>query len=185
MTGGPNGSALDDSDIVRFVPTSLGADTAGSFVFYFDGSDVGLTSDNEDVDAIALTANGQLLISTVGHASAAGGNGDDSDLLRFNASSLGSETWGSFVVHFDGRDVGLGGGSENVDAASGGPGGTILVSTSGSFSVTGVSGGNEDVLQFTPATLGGTTSGTFTMFLDLSALGISTAADVGSVDLIP
>jgi hypothetical protein len=185
MTGGPSGTSLDDSDIVRFVPTSLGAATAGSFAFYFDGSDVGLTNDNEDVDAIALAGSGQLLISTVGSVSAAGASGSDSDLLRFNATQLGSVTSGSFVMHFDGSDVGLSGGSEDVDGASLGPGGTILLSTTGSFAVSGASGANEDVFQFTPATLGGSTSGSFGMFLDLSALGISSAADVGSVELVP
>jgi hypothetical protein len=51
----PSGANVDDSDIVCFVPSSLGATTAGAFVFHFDGSDVGLTTDDEDVDAIALS----------------------------------------------------------------------------------------------------------------------------------
>src|SRR5262249_5657243 len=55
LVGGPGGSTtVDDSDIVRFTPSSLGATTSGVFTFYFDGSDVGLTTDAEDVDAIAL-----------------------------------------------------------------------------------------------------------------------------------
>ena len=74
---------MDDSDIVRFVPTSFGSSTAGSFAFFFDGSDVGLTNDNEDVDAIALMSNGRLLVSTLGSASASGANGQDTDLLVF------------------------------------------------------------------------------------------------------
>lgn len=60
---------------------------------------------------------------------------------------------------------------------------TVLLSTLGNFSVTGVSGADEDVVQFTPTALGGTTSGTYAMYLDLSALGISTSEDVGSVEL--
>jgi Regulator of Chromosome Condensation (RCC1) repeat protein len=185
MTGGPSGSSVDDSDIVRFVPATLGSNTTGTFVFYFDGSDVGLSNDNEDVDAIALTSSGQLLISTVGQASANGAGGADSDLLRFNATRLGSVTSGTFAMHFDGSDVGLSDGNEDLDAASGGPNGTLLLSTTGSFSVSGASGGDEDTVQFTPATLGGSTSGSFGMFLDLSALGISTSADVGSVEFVP
>ncbi|MBL8880873.1 MAG: hypothetical protein JNG88_17300 [Phycisphaerales bacterium] len=67
ITGGPSGSTtVDDSDIVRFHPTSLGATTAGTFAFYFDGSDVGLTQNDEDIDAIALLPDGRLLISTNG-----------------------------------------------------------------------------------------------------------------------
>ena len=183
MTGGPSGTSLDDSDIVRFVPTFLGPATAGSFAFYFDGSDVGLTTDNEDVDAIALTGSGQLLISTTGSAKANGANGADTDLLLFNATSLGSVTSGSFTVRFDGSDVGLSdNGTEDVDAAALLPGGQILLSTEGSFAVPGVSGTDEDVAQFTPTSLGANTAGTWSMFLDLSALGIAGAADVGALD---
>jgi subtilisin family serine protease len=187
MTGGPGGSTtLDDSDIVRFVPTSLGATTAGSFIFYFDGSDVGLSTDNEDIDAIAINSSGQLVISTLGTVSATGASGADTDMLVFTATSLGSVTSGSFAVYFDGSDVSLtDGGSEDVDAVSIMPDGKLLISTLGNVSVPGVSGANEDVLRFTPTTLGTTTSGTYSMYLDLSMLGISTGADVGSVEYKP
>lgn len=186
MTGGPGGSTtLDDSDIVRFIPTLLGATTAGSFVFYFDGSDVGLTTNDEDVDAVGLSSSGQLVVSTLGAVSATGASGADTDLLLFTATSLGSVTAGSFSVYFDGSDVSLtDGGSEDVDAVSIMPDGKLLLSTIGAVSVPGVSGANEDVLQFTPTTLGSTTSGTYAMYLDLSTLGISTGADVGAVDYV-
>ena len=36
--------AVDDSDILRFTPTSTGSTTAGTWSWYFDGSDVGLTT---------------------------------------------------------------------------------------------------------------------------------------------
>ena len=57
---------IDDSDLVRFDASSLGATTSGTFSLYFDGSDVGLTTNAEDVDAFELLANGQLLVSTEG-----------------------------------------------------------------------------------------------------------------------
>ena len=37
LTGGPNGISIDDSDVVRFTPTSTGGNTSGSFEFVFDG----------------------------------------------------------------------------------------------------------------------------------------------------
>jgi hypothetical protein len=46
--------AVDDSDILRFTPTSTGDTTAGTWSWYFDGSDVGLTTTSEDVDSIWL-----------------------------------------------------------------------------------------------------------------------------------
>jgi hypothetical protein len=184
MIGGPNGTQLDDSDIVRFIPTSLGPNSAGSLVFYFDGSDVGLTTDNEDIDAITVTSSGQLVISTVGAVSANGASAADTDLLRFNATSLGSVTAGSFTMHFDGSDVHLSdNGNEDVDAADIRADGTILFSTLGSFSVPGgLNGGDEDVIRFTPTQLGANTAGSYALLLDLSALGIASSADVGSVE---
>ncbi|MFH1110596.1 MAG: S8 family serine peptidase [Planctomycetota bacterium] len=183
--GTVGGVAMDDSDMVRFAPTSLGPTTAGSFTMYFDGSDVGLSKDNEDLDAIGVLSDGRLFMSTLGVFSVTGVSGEDEDLLVFAPTSLGSTTAGTFQMYFDGSDVGLSTTTdEDVDAAGFTSSGTILLSTLGAFSVTGVSGADEDIFEFTPTSLGSTTSGTFSMFLDLSALGISTAADVIAVDLI-
>jgi hypothetical protein len=187
MSGGPGGgTTLDDSDIVRFVPSSLGMDTAGSFHFYFDGSDVGLTKSNEDIDALALDADGSLLISTNGSAVVEGTSGADTDLLRFTATNLGAATSGSFSVYFDGSDVGLtDASSEDVDGAGLLPDGRILLSTTGAFSVPGVSGANEDVFAFTPTQLGSVTLGSSAMLLDLSTLGIDPAANVADLEMVP
>ncbi|MBI4718081.1 MAG: S8 family serine peptidase [Planctomycetes bacterium] len=184
LVGGPNGTSVDDSDIVRFTPSSLGADTAGVFTFYFDGSDVGLTTDNEDVDAITLAPDGRLIVSTFGGFGVTGLSGQDEDLLVFNAASLGSVTAGTFAMYFDGSDVGLSTtAGEDVDAAAVTAAGTILLSTEGNFAVTGVGGADEDVFEFTPATLGGVTTGSYTMLLDLSALGIDPLEDVAAVEV--
>ncbi|HUU83801.1 MAG TPA: S8 family serine peptidase [Phycisphaerae bacterium] len=183
--GTVGGLSVDDSDIVRFTPTSLGPTTAGAFSFYFDGSDVGLTKNDEDIDAIGLTASGQLIVSVIGNFAGTGASGVDEDLFVFNATSLGSVTAGSFAMYFDGSDVGLNTSSdEDVDAAGLTSSGSILLSTLGSFSVTGVSGDDEDVFEFSPTSLGSSTSGTFQMFLDLSTLGIATSADVIAVELV-
>jgi subtilisin family serine protease len=185
LTGGPSGTTVDDSDIIRFTPTSLGATTAGSFSFYFDGSDVGLTLSTEDIDAVGMTGDGRLLVSSTGAFGGTGASGQDEDLFVFNATSLGATTAGSFAMYFDGSDVGLSTtADEDVDAAGVTSSGTILLSTLGNFSVTGVSGADEDVFEFSPTSLGGTTAGTYSMFLDLSALGIATTADVIAVELI-
>lgn len=186
LTGGPSGTSVDDSDIVLFTPTSLGADTAGSFSFHFDGSDVGLTSNGEDIDSIALADDGRIIISTTGSVGANGiSGGRDEDLFVFNDTSLGASTSGSFQQFFDGSDVGLANsGSEDVDAAGLTSAGNILFSTVGNFSVSGAAGADEDVAEFTPTSLGTSTAGSFTIFLDLSTLGINTSEDIGSLFLI-
>jgi hypothetical protein len=183
LIGGPNGTSVDDSDIVRFTPTSLGATTAGTFNFYFDGSDVGLTANSEDIDAIAVLSDGRIIVSSSGNFSGTGASGVDADMFVFNATSLGSVTSGSFAMHFDGSDVGLSTTNEDIDAAGMTNTGQLLLSTLGNFSVPGVSGADEDVLRFT-GTFGSTTSGSYTMFLDLSTIGIATTADVAAVELV-
>jgi hypothetical protein len=181
--GTVGGLAVDDSDIVRFTPTSLGTNTAGTFSIYFDGSDVGLTSNGEDVDSIALAADGRLIISTAGSISAIGASGRDEDLWIFTGT-LGASTSGSFALYFDGSDVGLSGSSsEDVDAATLTTLGDLLFSTVGDFSVAGLSGTDEDVAEFS-GSFGPSTSGSFILRLDLSALGIDASEDVGSLHLV-
>jgi hypothetical protein len=178
VAGTVGGLSIDDSDVVQFEPTSLGATTAGTFSLYFDGSDVGLAKNSEDIDAVALAADGSLIISTTGGISANGASGNDEDLWMFSATSLGSDTAGSFVQLFDGSDVGLTDASEDLDAATLTSTGNILFSTFGSFNVAGVSGEDEDVVESTP------TSGSFAMLLDLSALGIDPAEDIGALHVV-
>ncbi len=99
----------DDSDILRFTPTSIGATTAGTFAIWFDGSDVGLTTTGEKIDAIAFAPNGKLVISTGGAASVTGTSGvlkgKDEDLLVFNDTSFGNTTAGTWNLYFDAGDV--------------------------------------------------------------------------------
>lgn len=100
-------------DIIEFTPTSRGADTAGVFSLFFDGSDVGL-SNRENVDALAVDASGRLLLSTIGNFSVPVGKGDlrgaNEDVFAFIPSSLGAVTAGAYdlSLYFDGGLFGLG-----------------------------------------------------------------------------
>jgi hypothetical protein len=165
---------VDDSDIVRFTPTSLGATTAGTFAWYFDGSDVGLTTTGEDIDGLTVLPDGRLIISTEGNPNASGVSGGDEDLLVFTPTSLGSTTSGTWALYFDGSDVGLTTTNENLvgvwSAIANGP---VYLSTLGAFSVSGVSGDGADIFICTPGSLGGTTSCTFSMYWDGSANGFA------------
>lgn len=98
-------STVDDSDIVRFIPTQLGANTSGRFELFFDGSDVGLDNENEDIDAIGFTATGRLVISTLGQARVPGATGEgiaeNEDLLLFNETQFGEATSGTWELFID------------------------------------------------------------------------------------
>ena len=189
---GPNGTTIagNGEDLLRFVPTSLGSTTAGTWSMYFDGSDVGLSGTEENIDALAVLADGRILVSTTGAFSVSGASGQDEDLLAFAPTSLGPTTVGSWSVYFDGSDVGLGTNSNEdinglcVRETGGNP--MLFFSTVGDFAAGGVSGANEDVFAFTLTTPGSNTAGTFApgLTLDGSLYGLS-AFNVDGIYFIP
>jgi hypothetical protein len=171
----PGLGMVDDSDIVKFVPTSTGPSTSGSFEWFFDGSDVGLASPGEDIDAIGFAPDGRLVISTGGKFSVPGVSGKDEDLLVFTDTSFGLTTSGSFDRYFDGSDVGLSdSGDEDIwgtwiDQATG----QVYLTTRGPFSVTGLSGDGADIFSCDPGSLGNNTTCTYSSFWDGSANGFA------------
>lgn len=169
----PDVGLIDDNDIVRFVPSSTGSDTAGTYEFYLDGSDVELSDSSEDIDGISLLSDGSLVISTRGSANVNGFSTKDEDLLVFNATSLGESTSGTWSLYADNSDIGLGdNGGEDVNATWIDDNGDIYLSTDGAFDVFGVSGDNSDLFSFTSSSLGDNTSGTFSSFFDGSTNGL-------------
>ncbi|MDG1898286.1 MAG: hypothetical protein P8I74_00310, partial [Phycisphaerales bacterium] len=179
-SGSVGGISFDDSDILRFTPTQLGAATAGDFEMWFDGSDVALTRNGEDIDGLHVLSDGTVLISTTGGCRVSGLRSNDEDIIAFSPSSLGTTTSGSFSAYFDGSDVGLStSSSEDVDAISANEStGVLSLSTLGNFSVTGASGADEDLFDFMPSTLGSSTSGTFSIFILGSEIGIPSGDDI-------
>jgi subtilisin family serine protease len=179
------GVLADDSDVLEFTPTSLGPATAGTWSLYFDGSDVSLSSNDEDIDGFAVLPNGNLLVSTTGTPTVPGLSGlQDEDLLLFTPTSLGATTAGSWSVSFDGSDVGLSNNnSEDVDAVAVNASGLISLSTLGGFSVPGLSGADEDVFDFSPTALGSTTAGTYASFFIGSSAGVPSGANIDAVEV--
>jgi len=169
----PNVGKIDDSDLVRFIPSSLGATTVGTFEMYFDGSDVGLSHSGEDVDSIFVAMNGDLLLSTTGKVRVANVKGRDEDILRFSPNSLGANTNGSWTMEFDGSDVGLGNsGVEDVwglwvDENTM----DIHLTTQGPFNIPGLSGNGADVFVCGSPSSGPSTSCTYSMLWDGSTFG--------------
>jgi Ca2+-binding RTX toxin-like protein len=176
---------VNDSDIVKFTAKSLGkGKTSGRFELYVDGSDLGFTRDSEDIDALMQMPDGSLLISTEGDAKVASGSlrSKGEDLIRFEPTSLGRQTRGSLSLYFDGSDVGLTRSwAESLDAVAMNAD-QLVLSTKGSFSVSGLSGRDEDAFGFTPTSLGRQTSGVFgsDLLFDGSRFGFS--GDLSGID---
>ncbi len=183
LTGGPNGADIDDSDLVLFTPTSTGSNTSGTWSFYFDGSDVSLTTNGEDIDGVCILDDGSFLFSSVGTSKGGGPNSHDENVALFTPTSLGANSGGSWELFFDGSDVGFNSsGGEDLNGISLDFDGTLLFSTVGSYSGAGSSGNDEDVSRFS-GTFGSATSGTAQLILDLTALGISSSEDVDALSI--
>jgi hypothetical protein len=132
---------------------------------------VGLAGFN--VDAFAIIDQSTLLLSFSEPGTVPGiqGSVSDSDVVQFTATSLRELTAGTFAPYFDGSDVGLADWVD-VDALELLPNGRLLISTYHSFVVPGVSGGDGDILGFTPTALGDDTAGTWEMYFDGSDVGL-------------
>ncbi len=188
LTGGPNGTAVNDEDIVKFVPTSLGDVTAGSVSFYFDGSDVGASTTPEDVDALAVDAAGNLWISFEGAFTVGAISGQDEDVLQFTPTSLGAVTAGtwSWVIYGLDTDIKLGQTGEDSDALDYDlVSGTLTFSTDGNFQVPfNITGQNRDLITFTPTALGFNPAGSWAFTFDGDAYGLA-AADIDGLEILP
>jgi len=167
--GNAGGVNFKDEDILAYETDN------GIWTMYFDGSDVGLSgSGARDVDAFHLLPNDDILFSVVSPTTLPDvGEVDDSDIVRFIPSSLGPNTGGTFELYFDGSDVGLSTNGEDIDAIHVLDNGDLIISTKGNYSVSGVSGGDEDLLRFSPTTPGDYTSGSWSLYLDGSQVGLN------------
>lgn len=159
----PGMGTIDDSDILRFTPTALGSTTAGRFECYFDGSDVSLTTEGEDIDAIdfapALTGPPRLVISTKGDVKVPDLAASDEDLLVFNATSLGLDTRGTWELYFDGSDVKFIDEGEDIWSVwINATNGDIYFSTEAHSSTDRSKDEGVDVFVCTPSSLGDRTS---------------------------
>jgi len=168
----PGVGTIDDSDILLFTSDSTGWSTAGTWSMYLDGSDVGLSTDGEDVKAVHILNDGRILISTYGSYSVSGLSGNDEDLLAFTPAQLGGNTQGSWSLYFDGSDVGMTDSNDDifgtfVDEEDG----SIYLTTLGFYSVTGLNGAMEEIFRCTPISLGNNTSCTFSTFWNGGSFG--------------
>jgi hypothetical protein len=151
----PDGDEIevDDSDIVLFDFTNE------CFTIFLEGRDIRLTKGDEDIDAFACEdpdCSGRLLISTIGSAKARGVAGDevkakDEDLLACDPVTFECE------LYFNGSEVGLNSGNEDVDAAwrNYDDGGSLWLTTKGRFFVhsdgsNSLGGDNDDVFGCAP-----------------------------------
>jgi hypothetical protein len=163
---------------VPVVPQDIVAFDGLGYSLLLDGSDVGLDSSSEAIDAFARLADGRLLVSTTGSFSVPGLSGNDEDVIALTPAVLGATSTGTWAMYFDGGNFGLTTSGEDVDAFELLADGRLLISTSGLVSVTGASGEDEDVLAFTPG------PNTWATYFDGTDVGLANSSeDVDGVAL--
>jgi phosphatidylserine/phosphatidylglycerophosphate/cardiolipin synthase-like enzyme len=173
------GVTAEDTDILNYNGTT--------WSLFFDASDVGIVDSGQDLNDFYIVDADTILMSfrdpvTLGSLAV-----DAYDVVQFDATSLGANTAGTFTLYFDGNDVGLDDPvAEILDAIDLLPDGRLLFSTDGSFTLPGLSGKDEDIIAFTPTTLGDNTSGTWGIYFDGSLTGIglgNTGEDIDTLDI--
>jgi subtilisin-like proprotein convertase family protein len=118
-----------------------------SFNEFFDGSENDLSGTGEDIDALFVRANGNIVFSTTGSGNLPGvGSFADEDLIEWDGAS--------FTMLFDGSAHGLGG--EDVDAVHILANGNILLSTTSSATMAQSPSGtlnmaDGDLVEYNPS----------------------------------
>jgi hypothetical protein len=173
----PTLGAVQPHDVVRFVPSTTGGSTAGTFSWYFDGSDVALTATGEKIDAVAVLPNGRFLLSTTGAAKVPGVNAQDEDLLLFTPTSTGATTAGTWSLYLDGSAV-SGMAKEDITSVWLDPANNDLYLTlQNNFTIGGVQGGARDILRLRPS------ANTFTPSIFWRGANNALSADIDALDI--
>ena len=126
-------------------------------------------NDANQSSALELTVDACVLFAQVPNAY-------DEDVHRFTGT-FGAVTAGTWALYFDGSDVGLTAAADDLGAITF-DGADMLFSTFGTNTTPGSD--SEDINRFS-GSFGSSTSGTATLELDLSTLGIDPLANVNGV----
>ena len=173
---GIGSATVDDSDIVRYVPAT------GQYSWYFDGSDVGLTTAAEDIDALAVLPDGDLLISALGAVAVPGVSAADEDVLRFDGATGSNTTSGAWSLYIDGSDLSSELGSVDGLAVNGS---NVYLSAADAVTLGGQSMAPGDVFACAGLTPGDTTRcASLSRFWQGTAAGLAAGADVDALELL-
>lgn len=177
QSGSISNTAYESSDILQYEPAT------GAWSKVFDGSRFGFDL-NAVIRSVFVLPDGSALLTfsertylpDVGFVRPI-------DVVRFIPQSIGSNTSGTFEIYFDGSDVGLNEGFEDISAVSLHPDGRILMMVRDAFDAQGVTGDNATIYAFTPTQLGTTTAGSWSIYLPSSSLG--TTAVPSTFSMLP
>lgn len=165
--GTVDGISYSDEDILVY-------DTKdGTWSILFDGSKAGLDARGVDVDAFYVEDDGSILISLDKSGVILGDlTVDNSDIIRFNLTTPGDYSTGTYELFLDGSAVGLEDTErENIDAITFAANGDLVISVNGNFNAGGVTAKDEDLLSFN------FTSNTWGLYFVGAQVGLDTNTD--------
>ncbi len=154
--------SFNDEDVVEYDPGT------GTATMFFDGSTV--FSSDEDLDAFFLKSDGKMLISTTGSATIGSLNFNNEDVVEYDPGT------GTATMYFDGSTIFSS--DEDVNAVALLDNGNIVVSTTSSASIGGLSFGDDDLIEYNAGT------GTATMIFDGGASFSNTDEDIDAVAFV-
>ena len=160
-TIGTNNLAYEDEDIVTLNLTT------NTTTLFLNGDNV--FTKEEDIDALHILSNGNILFSTTGKASIGALTFYDEDVVEYNPTTM------TATVFFDGSAVFTN--DEDVDAFSILSNGNYVFSTQGSASINGFYFNDEDLVEYNPTTM------VTSLFLDGSTV-FSRNEDIDAVHVL-
>ena len=151
----PDLGPVEPEDVLRFTPSQLGEATAGTLAWFLDGSDVGLDSPVADVDALAVSPDGRLLVSPGTPLQLGRLLAKPSDLVALSGAVYGADSAGTWEPYLVGADLGLRSRNDDVDGASvnAATGGSVFLSTAGRTTPPAVPADVDQVLRCEPTSL--------------------------------
>lgn len=150
--GRVDGLKYQASDILKYDPAT------GDWSMFFDASDYKV---RRNLQGFALLPDSDILMTFQKPVKLPGlGKVPPQDIVRFDPGT------GEWSLYLDGSDVELTKRSEALDAVAIDRDGSLLLSSSAALRVTGLSAQDEDIVRFTPTSLGDDTSGVWSQVLN-------------------
>ena len=106
-----------DEDLLLFSGTTYGETTSGTWSLYFDGSDVELDTNVEEIYGVSINeTTGDIIFTVRGDFAVTGASGSSADLVGCYSVTTGSSTSCAYAIYTTGAEMGVGG--ENIDGLS-------------------------------------------------------------------
>ncbi|MCG8584064.1 MAG: hypothetical protein MI757_05070 [Pirellulales bacterium] len=158
-----DGTTYGDDDLIEYNPTD------GTATLLFDGRTL-FSNSNEDINAVHILDNGNIILSTVANATLGGLTFGDDDLVEYDPNT------DTATMFFDGGAL-FSNTSEDIDAVYITEEGTILLSTIGNATLGGLTFGDDDIVEYDPV------ADTATIYLDGATTFTKTNEDIDAIHI--